>query len=268
MTVIFIIIFILLALILAIFSAIILDTIEHYYLMAFNKPIYVHLYLSPKKLSESEKLILLDKIEFYYKLSDQRKKYFEHRVATFIKSYQFIPKENLVITDQMKVMIAATAVKLTFGMRKYIIDVFDKIIIYPEAYYSTVNDAWHKGEFNPRMKAIVFSWLDFLEGYDYANDNLNLGLHEFAHAVHLHGLKSSDASSLQFAKMYVKIRDYIEISEVLEKLIASNYFRIYAYTNHFEFIAVILEHFFETPEQFQLEHPELFHKVRKMINFY
>ena len=267
MAAIFIIIFILLALILVLFSAIILNTIEHYYLMVFNRPVYVHFYISHKQLSASEKQILANKIEFYTKLSDQRKKYFEHRVATFIKSYQFIPKESLVVTDEMKVMIAATAIKLTFGMRKYIVDVFDKIIIYPESYYSTVNDTWHKGEFNPRMKAIVFSWIDFLEGYDYANDNLNLGLHEFAHAIHLHGLKNSDASSLQFAKMYLKIRDYIEIPEVSAELIASDYFRVYAYTNHFEFIAVILEHFFETPDQFQSEHPELFQKVRKMINF-
>lgn len=263
----FIVIFILLVLILVLFSAIILDTIEHYYLMAFNKPVYVHLYLSPRRLSDVEKQILINKIAFYTKLSDQRKKYFEHRVATFIKSYQFIPKEDLVVTDEMKVMIAATAVKLTFGMRKYIVDVFDKIIIYPEPYYSTINDAWHKGEFNPRMKAIVFSWVDFIEGYDYANDNLNLGLHEFAHAIHLHGLKNSDASSLQFAKMYVQIRAYIEVPELAAKLISSDYFRVYAYTNHFEFIAVILEHFFETPRQFEEEHPELFEKVRKMINF-
>jgi Mlc titration factor MtfA (ptsG expression regulator) len=263
----FFIIFILLALILVLFSAIILDTIEHYYLMVFNKPVYIHFYISPKKLSDSNKAILANKIAFYTKLSHKRKSYFDHRVATFIESYSFISKEDLVITNEMKVMIAATAIKLTFGMRKYIVDVFDKIIIYPESYYSTINDAWHKGEFNPRMKAIVFSWKDFLEGYDYANDNLNLGLHEFAHAIHLHGLKNSDASSLQFAKMYVKIRDYIDCPEVSEKLIASDYFRVYAYTNHFEFIAVILEHFFETPEQFQNEHPELYGKVRKMINF-
>ena len=267
MAVIFIIIFFLLALIIALFSAIVLNTIEHYYLMIFNRPIYVHFYISQNQLSDSQRLLLANRIEFYVALSEQRKKYFEHRVATFIGSYQFIPKEDLVVSDEMKVMIAATAVKLTFGMRKYIIDVFDKIIIYPESYYSTVNDAWHKGEFNPRMKAIVFSWKDFLEGYDYSNDNLNLGLHEFAHAIHLHGLKNSDVSSLQFAKMYLQIRDYIENPEVAAKLIASDYFRIYAYTNHFEFIAVILEHFFETPLQFQAEHPELFEKVRKMINF-
>lgn len=248
------------------FSYLILNTLEHYHLMFFNKPVFVHFYVSPKSVSETDRIILQNKIDFYNKLDIKKKRYFEHRVAKFISHYQFVAKEDLIITKEMKVMIAATAVKVTFGMRKYLLDVFDKIIIYPGIYYSTINDAWHKGEFNPRMKALVFSWQDFEEGYDYSNDNLNLGIHEFAHAIHLHGLRRTDASSLQFAKMYVKIRQYIEKPEVLNALIESNYFRIYAYTNHFEFIAVVLEHFFETPEQFEIEYPELFKKVRKMIN--
>ncbi|WP_291119335.1 zinc-dependent peptidase [Flavobacterium sp. UBA6135] len=266
MVVVLVLLIILILLILFLFFAIVLNTIEHYHLKLFNKPVFIHFYISPKIVSEKQRNILKNKIQFYNKLDTKRKRYFEHRVAKFISHYQFVSKEDLVVTDEMKLMIAGTAVKVTFGMRKYLLDVFDKIILYPSIYYSTVNDAWHKGEFNPRMKALVFSWQDFLNGYEYENDNLNLGIHEFAHAAHLHGLKRTDASSLQFAKMYVKIREYIEKPEVLDKLVASNYFRIYAYTNHFEFIAVILEHFFETPEQFKEEHPELFNKVRKMIN--
>jgi Mlc titration factor MtfA (ptsG expression regulator) len=55
------------------------------------------------------------------------------------------------------VLIAATFVMLTFGMRHYLIDVFDKIIIYPQPYFSTIKE-YHKGEFNPGMKLLVFSW--------------------------------------------------------------------------------------------------------------
>ncbi len=51
------------------------------------------------------------------------------------------------------------------------------------------------------------------------------------------------------------------------RLLQSNYFRIYAYTNEFEFVAVILEHFFETPERFKEEFPHLYEKVKVMINF-
>ena len=70
---------------------------------------------------------------------------------------------------------------LTFGMRHYLINLFKAIIIYPNAYFSNTNQEFHKGEFNPIMKAIAFSWEDFILGHQTANDNINLGLHEFAH---------------------------------------------------------------------------------------
>ena len=240
---------------------------EPIYIYLFGKPIFIHFYPFPKRLKPIELSFLESNFEFYTKLTPKKKKYFDHRVASFITSYQFIPKENIQITNEMKILIAATAVKLSFGMRNYLIQVFDKIIIYPETYYSTVNDAWHKGEFNTRMKAIVFSWEDFLAGYEYHNDNLNLGLHEFAHAYHLHGLTSSDTSALIFAETYKDIISFTSQPMISAQLIASNYFRIYGYTNPFEFIAVLLEHFFESPEQFEREFPKLFQKVRKMINF-
>ena len=50
------------------------------------------------------------------------------------------------------------------------------------------------------------------------------------------------------------------------RLIDSNYFRIYAYTNQFEFISVIIEHYFETPEKFKIEFLELYSNVSKMLN--
>lgn len=249
------------------FSIVVFYVVEYFYAKLFHKPIFVHFYFSPKTLTQEQQRILRHKIAFYNRLSDKNKKHFEHRLATFMANYQFIAKEDLVLNDEIKVFISATAVKLTFGMRKYLIDVFDKIIIYPEPYYSTSNDAWHKGEFNPRMKAIVFSWKDFLEGYEYHNDNLNLGLHEFAHAIHYHGLKRTDKSSILFARNYNAILDYTAQKQVAKKLIDSNYFRIYAFSNSFEFIAVLLEHFFETPDDFRREFPELYEKVRKMINF-
>src|SRR5690606_16405624 len=164
-------------------------------------------------------------------------------------------------------LISATAVMLTFGMRNYLFSVIDKIIIYPDIYYSSFSDDYHKGEFNPMMQAIVFSWKHFLEGYEISNDNLNLGLHEFGHVLHYQGLKNSDTSATIFAVTYDEIMEQVKYPANLKRLSDSNYFRIYAYTNEFEFIAVLLEHFFETPTQFQSEFPQLFEKVKVMINF-
>ncbi|WP_130735426.1 zinc-dependent peptidase [Flavobacterium sp. J27] len=241
--------------------------IEPIYAFFFRKPIYVHLYLFPKKLTMRQIQLLYNQFDFYKKLPLPQKKYFEHRVATFIQKYPFIGKEGIVVTDEMKVLIAATAVMLTFGMRNYLFTVIDKIIIFPDVYYSTLNKNYHKGEFNPSLKAIVFSWKHFLEGYEISNDNLNLGLHEFGHVLHYQGLKNSDTSATIFSVTYEEIMQEVKYPPNYARLLQSDYFRIYAYTNEFEFIAVILEHFFETPEDFKSEFPQLFEKVKVMINF-
>ena len=241
--------------------------VEPIYAFFFRKPIYVHFYPFPKKLSLHQLQILNKEFEFYNKLSHKHKRYFEHRVASFIENYEFIGKEDLEITDRMKVLISATAIMLTFGMRNYMFTVIEKIIIYPDVYYSSFSDDYHKGEFNPMMQAIVFSWKHFLEGYEISNDNLNLGLHEFGHVLHYQGLKNTDTSATIFAVTYDEIMEQVKHPANLKRLHDSDYFRIYAYTNEFEFIAVLLEHFFETPIQFQSEFPQLFEKVKVMINF-
>lgn len=242
-------------------------TIEPLYVFVFNKPFYIHWYPFQRNLSLIQRDILRKEYVFYQKLSAKRKRFFEHRMTAFMAKYKFFGRGNFVVTDQSKVLIAATYVMLTFGMRHYLIDVFDKIIIYPEPYFSTINQEYHKGEFNPRLKALVFSWKDFEQGYRFDSDNRNLGLHEFSHALYFHILKGRDQSSVIFSSTYVKIQEYLVQPNILDQLVASNYFRIYAYTNQVEFLAVILEHFFETPQVFKKEFPELYRNVRDMINF-
>ena len=241
--------------------------IEPFYAYLFGKPFYVHFYLKPKRLTLTQLYILTNEFEFYKKLNSKAKRYFEHRVASFIEKYPFYGKDGLIITDQMKVLVASTAVMLTFGMRKYLFTLIDKIIIYPDVYYSTINKDYHKGEFNPRMKAIVFSWKHFLEGYEISNDNLNLGLHEFSHVLHFQGKINKDISATIFSVTHDEILEQVKRPANFNRLVNSNYFRVYAYTNQFEFIAVVLEHFFESPIQFKREFPELYEKVRSMINF-
>jgi MtfA peptidase len=240
---------------------------EHLYGQFFYKPFFVHLYLDLKTLTPSQKYILQNQVPFFLLLKPKSQKHFEHRVATFLKTYAFVEKDSFKITDEVRILIASSSIILSFGMRNYLFSFIDTIIVYPSQYYSTINEAYHKGEFNPRMRAVVFSWQDFLLGLDNANDNINLGLHEFAHVLNYHGLKSDDPSANIFSKVYAQIQEEIQIEENLVKLVNSNYFRAYAFTNNFEFIAVILEHFFETPKQFETEFPELYNKVVKLINF-
>ena len=248
------------------YSYLLITVFDQISISIFGRPLFIHLYLFPKTISVQEESVLDQRIVFYNKLDDKNKKYFRHRLSTFNRKYQFIPKEDFKMNTEAQVIISATYVMLTFGMRKYLLDAFNKIIIYPDVYYSTANEQYHQGEFNPRMKAIVFSWKHFYEGFLIDNNNLNLGLHEFTHAIHLNSLKSNDASSISFKKYYENIIKDISQPEYRLRLINSNYFRIYAYTNQFEFISVLIEHYFETPDLFKNEFPEMYANVSKMLN--
>lgn len=241
---------------------------EMVYVIRHKKPLYRHLYGKLKKLAPSQKAILKHQFIFFKKLPPKEQAYFEHRVASFIKDKHFIGREGLLITDEMRVLIAATAVMLTFGFRDFYIGLIGKIFIYPDEFFSNMNQTYHKGEFNPRLETLVFSWKHFLEGYDITNDNLNLGIHEFAHAIHLNSIKERDVSSTIFADSFRELTALLaDEKELRDKLIASEYFRDYAFTNQYEFIAVIIENFIETPHAFRSQFPKVYAKTKQMLNF-
>ncbi|WP_411766469.1 zinc-dependent peptidase [Winogradskyella sp. A3E31] len=240
---------------------------EQLYAEKYNRPFFYSPIVFRKKLSKSQRHILRNHYSFYKKLNLKEKRIFRHRVATFIDSKDFVGREGLTVTDEMKVLIAATATTLTFGFKHYILDIIDAILIYPTKYINK-SGVLHKGEFNPKMGAIVISWEDFKFGYEIGNDNLNLGIHEFGHAIHFNSFRNEDISAVIFSNGLKELKRYLRDNEpIRQKLIASHYFRTYAYTNEFEFTAVLLECFIETPRDFKAQFPKLYEYTKQMLNF-
>ncbi|PQV51170.1 hypothetical protein CLV33_10190 [Jejuia pallidilutea] len=242
--------------------------LEMSYVLKYKKPLYNHLYLNLKKLNTEQRVVLQNSFPFYKKLSKKEKTYFEHRVVSFINDKDFIGRDLDVITEEMKVLISATAIMLTFGFRDFYIGLISKIVVYPDKFYSNVNKTYHKGEFNPKLKTLVLSWKDFKQGFDIGNDNLNLGIHEFTHAIHLNSIKERDVSSTIFTDSFKELSMLISTNNSLrDELLGFEYFRNYAYTNQFEFIAVAVENFVETPKDFKAKFPEIYNKIKQMLNF-
>lgn len=226
-------------------------------------------YIRVKTLAEDHKSILKKEFDFYNRLKPSKQKHFEHRIQYFIKHWEFIGKDT-EINNKMKIKVAATATKLTLGFRDYKISAVDKVVIYPQKYYSNINKQMHKGEFNVSYNALVFSWEDFEKGYAITNDNLNLAVHECIHAMHVTFLKSRrhSTSAAIFLDSFQELTAYIDTNKILkQKLITSGYFRDYAFENHFEFISVLVENFIETPDDFQAHFPKIYSKVKEMLNF-
>lgn len=244
------------------------NMVEIVYVMIYKKPIYRHNSIWLKKLPEQQKLILENKFDFYKRLPSREKKFFEHRLVCFIKDKKFVGRSGLVVSEEMKTLISATAVMLTFGYRNFYIRAIKLILIYPEQFYSETNNAYHTGEYNFHLKALVLSWKDFLDGYDIKNDNINLGIHEFAHAIHLNSMKEKHIGATIFADSFSELYDLLSTQDSIgERMVSSGYFRDYAFTNQYELIAVIIETFIETPMEFRSKFPEVYEKTKQMLNF-
>jgi Mlc titration factor MtfA (ptsG expression regulator) len=220
------------------------------------------------KLSKSEKDILANHVTFYKNLSKQKKRKFEFRVARFISKHNFVAREDVMVTPLKKVIVSSIAIMITFKMQNYLYRPFENIILYPKDYLSFHTKKMHKGETNPRAKTIVFSWEGLVEGIKIEDDNLNLGIHEFTHALFFSCLKSLGNESIEFVRNHKKILKFLEDKKEQKRLIDANYFRAYAYENQFEFLAVITENYFETPEIFKQKLPELFFLVNNLYKIY
>jgi len=209
--------------------------------------------------------ILKKYFPYYRQLSPQHQTYFGQRIAYFIYAKKFIPRNIDEVTLEAKVLIAATAIQLTFGLDNVYLQHFDKILVYPDEYYSSITKRFHKGEVNPRFGIIVISWQSFVNGFINPTDSINLGLHEMAHALRLENLIRS--RKYQFFNEGLLER-FDELANQLCRVInwSETFFRPYACTNEHEFFSVAVENFFERPQAFKSAMPELYATLRGLLN--
>lgn len=239
--------------------------IDPIYFLIFTKIFAAHFYPFGKlKLAPSDINIIRNNIGFYRNLPQQKRLNFDHRVCKFLKKYTIVGNE-VEIDREKQLLIAAIYIKLTFGMRSYLIPNFKTIIVYPEAYYNSLTQNYHKGEYNPFAKLIALSWKDFLHGIQDPNDNYNLGIHEFAHALHNNSTKSKSFDALNFRNYFSEIEGYYKSPSQLENIQKEQFFRDYAFTNKFEFLAVLIEYYFESPNELKKIFPNLYKNISGML---
>lgn len=216
-------------------------------------------------LRKEYKSILIKYCKYYGYLSTTDRRKFDKRVAIFIKTKRFVPRQGLLITPVIKTLIAASAVQLTFGLPKHALYYFSTILVYPDDYYSTINKQYHKGEVNPKLKAIVISWQSFLDGYVNPHDGRNLGLHEMAHALHLeHMITRRDYQYLDHG-LWADWNDLAKKEMQKIKSGDNNWLRAYAGENLHEFFAVSVEYFFERAKEVQEKAPDIYKLLSKLL---
>ncbi len=202
---------------------------------------------------------------FYQHLPPKSKAKFEQKVNYFLLTKEFIPRDLEEVTSEMKALIAATAVQLTFGLPDITLKHFNKILVYPNDYYSTISRQYHKGEVNPHLKAIVLSWHHFAKGFANPTDGVNLGLHEMAHALKLENLIQNGEHSFFDLEEYKKWLGIAKQEIDTIKNGGNSIFRKYASVNEDEFFAICMELYFEQPHQLFEYNPELYKTLSSLL---
>lgn len=218
------------------------------------------------KLTAADRVYLKKHISFYEQLSPTLRKVFEHRTARLIKKKQWIAAPGFEITREIQVVIAAIQVKLTFGLRRYSLPSYNKVIVSPGPFRLHPKSPLYKGLYHPKAGSIYFSWKDLLDGLADPNDNLHLGLHEFTHAL-LSELYDGYWADTYFKIKFKRLDKQLRQPEIWQQIAGHPYFRAYAQTNKMEFFAVAVEHFFETPQEFHRELPVVYGHFVAFLNF-
>lgn len=218
----------------------------------------------PRKLPVHQLSTLHQKFGYYKRLPVNYQQRFETRMVHVLRKLQFEGRDGMVVNDEMRILVAACFVKLTFGYRLYHIRGFNRIILYPEAFYSRFTQSMNKGETHA-AGFVVLSWKDTLAGLAIADDNLHLALHEFAHALYLSHMREQGVDQ-RFSLHWSMWLKYVQNIGNMNKLRAAGFFRAYAYTNQAELFACMVESFFESPVKFNEKHPVLFRIMSLLLN--
>ena len=206
----------------------------------------------------------LDSFHYYKQLTNEGKDIFFNRLLKFMYSKEFKGKQGLEVTDEMKVLISASAVQLTFGLKRFRLQNLDNIHVYPKSFYFGLDKREFKGA-TSQGGNMYLSWEDFKDGYLDPNDRYNLGLHEMSHALKLDVLMSSRFD----AHFGSYLDEWLEIStKEFERMKhgSPSFLRSYAKTNKHEFFAVCVEHFFECPEEFRKALPDVYNHLVILLN--
>lgn len=200
---------------------------------------------------------------YFNDLPLESKRKFVKRVHQFRlqKKFHYIGLEN---NEDTAILVSSSAVQVTFGLKNYHLSYFKDIYILADAYHMDNDDELYVGHVAP--DGIYLSWKHFLYGYSYKNDNVNVAVHEMAHALLHNNFFAQYGADTHFRLNYEKFST--STGQILADVITQrrSYLRSYAFSNMHEFWAVSVEAFFENPLGLRQHMPDLYEALCGVLN--
>ena len=195
----------------------------------------------------------------------------------FVAEKHFEGCGGLLLTDEVRVTIAAQACMLLLHRETDYFPRLRSILVYPSSYVTdevreigggiyTEGEEPHFGHTQSDLGALVLAWDEVLEGARDPADGVNLVFHEFAHQLDFEDLSTDGTPALDSRQHYRSWASTFEQEyEALRRASASGAPTLldeYGAENPAEFFAVATECFFELPGDLLALHPDLYEELR------
>lgn len=201
---------------------------------------------------------------FFNLLNAADKELFIKRIKRFIARkvfYLYGPE----LVKEKPVLVAATAIQLSFGLKRYLLPNFTYIHVYPAEFLRT-HPALCFLQGNVSGHSIRLSWKHFLEGLQNNTDGINVGLHEMAHAIYYQTFVTGRNVDTGFRKYFDDFNDDGNKVYMVEQAQEAGLYSQYAVGSFQEFWAESVEIFFEKPITLGQMYPDLYDAMKIIFN--
>lgn len=134
----------------------------------------------PLQIDPMVKTLLGKYLPFYDNLSIEDKKKFDHRLGLYQMSVEYITKSSDGVPDDVRGLIAACPVWLTFNKEDFLFPKFENVVVYNHAFPSPQHpEDLHASEIFEEDGVLVFSLEHFMPGFMDTKKYYHIGLHEY-----------------------------------------------------------------------------------------
>ena len=204
-------------------------------------------------------------VPFFQRLSGPLRDRFLECVTIFAHEKVFTPAGGMEITDEVRVVISACAVRLILHLDLSYYDRLSEIIVYPYIYKHPEDEAAILGEADD-WGTVVLSWPTVLEDLAHAGQGHDTSLHEFAHILDRMGNGTFDGTPRLKSRAAYRPWAQVMSRHFLGLRRGNNedrsVLRMYGATNEAEFFAVATEAYFENAGLMKQLLPDLYAELR------
>ncbi len=211
---------------------------------------------NPPTMNPKLEFFLRQHFGFYARLSPQEQERFRNRLMIYMMDKEFIymTKEEKMPED-VRVLITAQILQLTFGLEEYLTKDFDRIVIYKHAFGTPELQFLHSSEIHLKDGVTIFDLERTSQGI-FDNKHYNLILHEYGNIFRIQN------PNIIFPDFDENIWETLAEIRGFDKEYIINFIG----KPEVNAVQVSIEHFFKAPQHFDALLPKIYEEYVRIFN--